>query len=1378
MLVLFAASATNFVGEAQTKDEHRFLLDDLARCLPVNARPCREEETRGCETNFLKRPTIVLMAGPWESSILTAWAAEIILSEVLRFPVYIAGDAGGRHDFYEEGAYTLNPARKYAFDALRNADTSPNLQCDLDYIGSLSVPDAIKDEPACQVSAQSFFSLEFINKPPARNRAPHTIYLAAHTTTTHTQPDGGGNVVRSCKPCAHAILDVWSDGQQAVQSLISAKARHIRLGAEIGTVGGFGVYTLAAVRNQYPELATFRGLQEHAKAGMFGKAMTLGEYCKNLRALERGLPSELEGNYPTGSLVVTGNNAARVATITLTDHGYLPGDLVKVSRAEHVDCNGIKTVKAADADTFMYDTIAPVKSAAEPVLLGIEQYDGKSTDKQSFCYVFYTFELEIGEAVGKQPRNLDLIETCANSDWSKIIEGGNGFTGPWSPKNILSEEVLKLMRNIDPEGAAAADADIVEAEATPPKNPLELCARYIVTEADFGRVARNLGPSDLETFKQFSGVNPLYPGYFVSIKDTNDNLPVAAMHVPGCRLEAEKAAAGFDLMPPGGAQWDHSHVDLGRWDALRVRHAEVGSRIHEVFDASARKADPTEPTRANMPENRPALLQWFRPNSAFERFKYYISSVKPGVYDGDDTFIKAGGNNYRLARVPLAQWSESCEAARRANYDGACPPSGSSAGGTQTAAYNGDTSSRTGNVPWKDTCAALRKRGAEDAWVAKAEKCQVIRSCAKDDDINYCVGGSTASGPTKVDMQNCDESLCSIGEPTSSHCDYREERPRRVTVARLEELAPEAAHFLQAFRITTEDLELIMGKWAYDSTFTNFPNTVKRRRHAVCEWVKSNWEGKIQEYLYGGWNTTRCLGEMGARIDASGRYTPGTPCSGHGTCVEDKKRDSTRTTLASLAAAAAADQPQLIDNQEEQVGPTEEEEADHMAKQDAERQGPFYAGVCACDRGYVGDDCGSLGVAEVGDVHMTDGIGLLATASFGAIGVFIFFMITFTLATRHEPLMNYCSSRYCILIELSASMALGSLPLWFGAPDFLSCALRPCLLLLSFNLYTGAIFARCYRTTFILWGKSPPNVVITDPLFMMSILKKQSAPLIILLVLFVLASFAYGANRAGRLPEPLEYVGYGYCEYGSIGDSILAAAVFYVAMIGCWTLVLLYYLKKRVDYTSREPFYHGERVEMTSAMLWVMAVGAAGFFATLVFARPTEAMPHNISFKFISITSGIGFAAFGGVFRVIWPKYVAIYMYADRNKVFKGERFSVPIEEAGRIKNVEPTIDSNDIDPRLLRKNVELLKENLNYADEIAQTKEELTRLHKLVTAYERSARAVTPQVGRPAKSKYVASIAQNAAGISQDGDNPALRHVEGMTSLGTISNPSLPGEE
>lgn len=186
-LIVFIVFGDFFHGQAQN-EVHPFELDDLSHCLPYNARPCKEEESRGCETNFLKRPTIVLMAGPWESSILTAWAAEIILSEVLRFPVYIAGDAGGQHDFYEEGSYTLNPARKYPFDALENADLSSNLQCTMDYTQSLTVPDEIKDEPACQVSyfcvsRMSSFHLFILIIISCSCLTPHPCYYYAMSTS-------------------------------------------------------------------------------------------------------------------------------------------------------------------------------------------------------------------------------------------------------------------------------------------------------------------------------------------------------------------------------------------------------------------------------------------------------------------------------------------------------------------------------------------------------------------------------------------------------------------------------------------------------------------------------------------------------------------------------------------------------------------------------------------------------------------------------------------------------------------------------------------------------------------------------------------------------------------------------------------------------------------------------------------------------------------------------------------------------------------------------------------------------------------------------------------------------------------------------------------
>ncbi len=406
-------------------------------------------------------------------------------------------------------------------------------------------------------------------------------------------------------------------------------------------------------------------------------------------------------------------------------------------------------------------------------------------------------------------------------------------------------------------------------------------------------------------------------------------------------------------------------------------------------------------------------------------------------------------------------------------------------------------------------------------------------------------------------------------------------------------------------------------------------------------------------------------------MDPSGRYHPGTPCSGHGVCEVDDSRDATRTTLAGIAAAEARDQPGVgtATGQEQNTGPTAEEEAAHKAKQDAIRD-PFYAGVCKCDKGYIGDACETLGEPEPVDIQLTDGPALFATAALGGVATFNIFMVIFVIAVRHEPLMNYCSTQYCFLIEIAVFMNLGGLPLWLGAPNFLWCALRPSVILLSLNLFTGTIFARAYRTTFLLWGKSPPNVVVTDSGYMMSILKKQSVPLIVLLGLFALASFSHGANRLARMPGERIYQGYGYCEYGPTGNRILAAAVFYVAMISCWCMVLLYYLKKRVAYTQREPFYHGERMDMTRAMGWVMSSAVVGYIGGLVFATPTELMPDNLVLRFVVVAGAMGTGSAGGLWLVMWPKYRTIYVDPERNIVFKGERFAVPVTEGGRSKKV------------------------------------------------------------------------------------------------------------
>ena len=122
-----------------------------------------------------------------------------------------------------------------------------------------------------------------------------------------------------------------------------------------------------------------------------------------------------------------------------------------------------------------------------------------------------------------------------------------------------------------------------------------------------------------------------------------------------------------------------------------------------------------------------------------------------------------------------------------------------------------------------------------------------------------CYGDDTADAAT-----------CGLEFNEATHCDYKRERPRKLIAPRLEEYSPEAAHFLRSFEITTEDIEEMMGSWSYDDDYTTFLDRNKRRRHAVCDWVRRNRD-RWDKYLNTGTNVTRCLGEMNYRIDGNGK---------------------------------------------------------------------------------------------------------------------------------------------------------------------------------------------------------------------------------------------------------------------------------------------------------------------------------------------------------------------------------------------------------------------------------------------------------------------------------------------------------------------------
>ncbi len=430
--------------------------------------------------------------------------------------------------------------------------------------------------------------------------------------------------------------------------------------------------------------------------------------------------------------------------------------------------------------------------------------------KRSFCSAFYEYAAAIGGLTE---------ENCNNAEMSSVVEGGGGIPATGV---IFSEDGQQAKNALD-QANPVATAAIAAATPAPTRDfkPVDLCARVIVTRADLFLYLPDLA-ADLELYKQFADVDPLYPGFFLPV--ANSNGPAAALHVPGCMLERENTARGIPATA-NGVPWGHYHIDLRRRDGLRIQPVETGSLMHQVFDASARQSDPTDNTVS--PNFRPVLLKWHRPNAAFQRHNYFVSTIIPGTYDKNQITM-LGGDTYRLTRVEMAPWTERCEAWRNMHFLGLCPA------GDPLTTYDMESSVKSFNplndgknptTPWK----------------------------------TVCYGDATADAAT-----------CGLEFNEATHCDYKRERPRKLLAPRLEEYSPEAAHFLRSFEITTEDIEEMMGSWSYDDDYTTFLDRNKRRRHAVCDWVRRNRD-RWDKYLNTGTNATRCLGEMNYRIDGNGK---------------------------------------------------------------------------------------------------------------------------------------------------------------------------------------------------------------------------------------------------------------------------------------------------------------------------------------------------------------------------------------------------------------------------------------------------------------------------------------------------------------------------
>ena len=131
------------------------------------------------------------------------WIAQIIISEILHYPVKIEHYAGGEHEFYAKTLDSKLNTVEYAWKGLETA--FDDMTCDSNGIRkSRGIPDEVKDNVECIVTE---------DKPL---------------------------VPISCYPCT--MLDVWSETQtEAVQKYVYTD-RVAEISSSVGYEGGVALY--------------------------------------------------------------------------------------------------------------------------------------------------------------------------------------------------------------------------------------------------------------------------------------------------------------------------------------------------------------------------------------------------------------------------------------------------------------------------------------------------------------------------------------------------------------------------------------------------------------------------------------------------------------------------------------------------------------------------------------------------------------------------------------------------------------------------------------------------------------------------------------------------------------------------------------------------------------------------------------------------------------------------------------------------------------------------------------------------------------------------------------------------------------------------------
>ena len=159
------------------------------------------------------------------------------------------------------------------------------MDCTDEYIQTLKIPNDLKAMPYCRPDQCVVLILNVLCQ-----------YFDSPQTMGRT------NVPLDCRPCGHAMLEVWSGPQDANIHKYTVERKTVELGGELGIDAEIGWYTSKIAMDNASSLATHRGLKKEisqcsAKLDGYVLATTIvNRTDRRPRSLESDIISSVTSN--------------------------------------------------------------------------------------------------------------------------------------------------------------------------------------------------------------------------------------------------------------------------------------------------------------------------------------------------------------------------------------------------------------------------------------------------------------------------------------------------------------------------------------------------------------------------------------------------------------------------------------------------------------------------------------------------------------------------------------------------------------------------------------------------------------------------------------------------------------------------------------------------------------------------------------------------------------------------------------------------------------------------------------------------------------------------------------------------------------------------